>query len=101
MSRRVCPIGSTQIEDLLPALEHLELWLGTDEYGADTEVADLKNILQGKNLPSLRHLGLRNSEITDRMELARHGAHSFWGLLTRTAATIAAHTLLLVCLTEA
>ena len=24
------------------------------------------------------------------MELARHGAHTFWGLLTRTAATIAA-----------
>ena len=40
------------------------------------------------------------SEITDRMELARHGAHTFWGLLTRTAATIAAHTLLLTCLTE-
>lgn len=33
------------------------------------------------------------AEITDRMELARHGAHTFWGLLTRTAATIAAHTL--------
>jgi hypothetical protein len=33
-------------------------------------------------------------EITDLMELARHGAHTFWGLLTRTAATIAAHTLL-------
>jgi IS5 family transposase len=40
------------------------------------------------------------AEITDRMELARHGAHSFWGLLTRTAATIAAHTLLLVLLTD-
>jgi hypothetical protein len=26
-------------------------------------------------------------EITDRMELARHGAHTFWGLLARTAAT--------------
>lgn len=39
-------------------------------------------------------------EITDRMELARHGAHSFWGLLTRTAATIAAHTLLRACLTD-
>jgi hypothetical protein len=37
-------------------------------------------------------------EITDQMELARHGAHTFWGLLTRTAATIAAHTLLRVCL---
>jgi hypothetical protein len=38
------------------------------------------------------------SEITDQMELARHGAHTFWGLLTRTAATIAAHTLRLTCL---
>jgi hypothetical protein len=37
-------------------------------------------------------------EITGQMELARHGAHSFWGLLTRTAATIAAHTLLRTCL---
>ena len=35
-------------------------------------------------------------EITDQMELARHGAHTFWGLLTRTAATIAAHTLMRV-----
>jgi hypothetical protein len=38
------------------------------------------------------------AEITDLMGLARHGAHTFWGLLTRTAATIAAHTLLRVCL---
>ncbi len=36
-------------------------------------------------------------EITDLMELARHGAHTFWGLLTRTAATIAAHTLMQRC----
>jgi hypothetical protein len=34
-------------------------------------------------------------EITDQMELARHGAHTFEGLLTRTAAVLAAHTLLL------
>jgi hypothetical protein len=34
-------------------------------------------------------------EITDQVELARHGPHSFWGLLTRTAA---AHTLTRVCL---
>jgi hypothetical protein len=37
-------------------------------------------------------------ELTDQMELARHGAHTFWGLLTRTAAVIAAHTFLRVCL---
>jgi hypothetical protein len=36
------------------------------------------------------------SEITDRMELGHHGAHTFWGLLTR-AATIAAHALQLTC----
>jgi hypothetical protein len=35
-------------------------------------------------------------EITDLdgLQLARHGAHTFWGLLTRTAATLLAHTLL-------
>jgi Transposase DDE domain len=38
------------------------------------------------------------AEITDLMGLTRHGAHTFWGLLTRTAATIAAHTLMRVCL---
>ena len=40
-------------------------------------------------------------EITDLMELARHGAHSFWGLLTCKAATIAAHALLRTCLAAA
>ena len=41
------------------------------------------------------------SEITHRTEPARHGARTFWGLLTRTAATIAARTLQLTCLTQA
>ena len=41
------------------------------------------------------------AEITELMGLARHGAHTFWGLLTRTAATIAAHTLMRVCLAAA
>jgi hypothetical protein len=34
-------------------------------------------------------------EIIGQMKLARHGAHMFQGLLTRTVATLAAHTLLL------
>lgn len=33
-------------------------------------------------------------ELTERLGLARHGAHTLWGLLTRTAATILAHTIL-------
>ena len=40
-------------------------------------------------------------EITDQMDLARHGAHTFHGLLTRTVAAIAAHTLLLTLLADA
>jgi hypothetical protein len=39
-------------------------------------------------------------EITDQMELARHGARTFCGLFTRTAAIIAAHTLMRLCLTD-
>jgi len=35
-------------------------------------------------------------ELTDQMKLARHGAHTFCGLLTRTAAIIAAYTLMRV-----
>lgn len=58
----------------LPALEHLELWLGTSEYGADTMPADLEGILQARHLPALRYLGLRNSEIADDIAAALAGA---------------------------
>ncbi|MEU1621321.1 STM4015 family protein [Streptomyces sp. NPDC005722] len=51
----------------LPALEHLELWLGVSEYGGDATVADLAPILAGGRFPALRHLGLRNSEIQDEI----------------------------------
>ncbi|MEV8046011.1 STM4015 family protein [Streptomyces griseoluteus] len=54
----------------LPALEHLELWLGDSMYGADTAVSDLEPILSGTRLPALRHLGLRNSEIQDEIAAA-------------------------------
>lgn len=51
----------------LPALEYLEAWLGTSEYGGETTAADLENILSGERLPALRHLGLQNSEIQDEV----------------------------------
>ncbi|MFE1443669.1 STM4015 family protein [Streptomyces sp. NPDC058739] len=58
----------------LPALVHLDLWLGTSEYGADTEVSDLEPLLSGTRLPSLRHLALRNSEIQDEIAAAAASA---------------------------
>ncbi|MEU7561241.1 STM4015 family protein [Streptomyces eurythermus] len=54
----------------LPALEHLDLWLGTPDYGGDSEPADLEPILSGARLPSLRHLALRDSEIQDAVAAA-------------------------------
>ncbi|MDT0265165.1 STM4015 family protein [Streptomyces sp. DSM 44915] len=51
----------------LPALTHLDLWLGTPEYGGDAGVTDLAPILAGARLPSLQHLGLRNSQIQDEV----------------------------------
>ncbi|NEA44077.1 leucine-rich repeat domain-containing protein [Streptomyces sp. SID11385] len=48
-----------------PALTHLELWLGTDEYGGDSTIADLAPLLAGERLPALTHLGLLDSEDQD------------------------------------
>lgn len=54
----------------LPALEHLELWLGGSDDGADCAAADLEPILSGARLPRLRHLALRNSDIQDEVAVA-------------------------------
>ncbi len=48
-----------------PALEHLELWLGTDEYGGTSTVEDLQPILSGELFPHLKYLGLRNCQYVD------------------------------------
>lgn len=54
----------------LPKLEYLELWLGTDEYGGNTTVDDLRPILLGEAFPKLKYLGLRNSDIADQLAAA-------------------------------
>ncbi|SDT74773.1 STM4015 family protein [Actinoplanes derwentensis] len=55
----------------LPALKHLELWLGTENYGGSaTIVDDLAGVLAGERLPALRYLGLRNAELADEVAAA-------------------------------
>ncbi|RJL24250.1 STM4015 family protein [Bailinhaonella thermotolerans] len=51
----------------LPALEHLELWLGVANYGGDCSDEDLRGVLAGEGLPALRHLGLQDSERQDEI----------------------------------
>ncbi|QEL17963.1 STM4015 family protein [Limnoglobus roseus] len=54
----------------LPKLEHLELWLGTSNYGGINTVAPLKKLLAGKKFPHLSYLGLKNSAIADAVAAA-------------------------------
>ncbi len=51
----------------LPSLEHLELWLGDENYGWDGSVDDIELLLSVENRPALKFLGLKNSEITDEI----------------------------------
>jgi uncharacterized protein (TIGR02996 family) len=48
-----------------PKLERLEVWFGSHNYGGEGGVEDIQPILDGKGLPALKHLGLRNAEFTD------------------------------------
>ena len=54
----------------LPALQHLELWLGTENYGGEVRAAHLTELLSGKKFPALVHLGLRNSDVQDGVAIA-------------------------------
>ncbi|WP_412027617.1 STM4015 family protein [Deinococcus yunweiensis] len=51
----------------LPALEHLELFLGTEGYGANSSVDDLTPVLDGTLFPKLTYLGLKNSDHQDQI----------------------------------
>jgi len=80
----------------LPALEHLDLWLGEEFYGCTTTLADLAPLLDGDRLPALRRLGLQNSDMQDEIAAAVAGApvvarltalHLGLGTLSDTGAT--------------
>lgn len=54
----------------LPELEHLELWLGVDDYGGDHSLKHLKPILEDDLFPKLKNLGLCNSKYQDDITVA-------------------------------
>jgi hypothetical protein len=71
----------------LPALESLELYLGDSGYGWDGTIADVQPLLVAGKFPSLKHLGLCNSEIAD--EIAAEVAKS--SILDQITALSLAH----------
>ncbi|GAA5528151.1 STM4015 family protein [Herpetosiphon gulosus] len=54
----------------LPALEHLELWLGSDWYGGDVTLTDLEPLLNGELFPNLKVLALRDCSFADDLAIA-------------------------------
>lgn len=51
----------------MPALTHLELWLGSDEYGFSGDLALYQDLVAKLRTPTLEYLGLRDSEIADEL----------------------------------
>ena len=67
-------MGLNVLQDLiaadLPNIEHLELWLGVEDYGRSIEVTDLATILEGSAFPNLKYLGLCNTELANDIAVA-------------------------------
>ncbi|MBA3393679.1 MAG: TIGR02996 domain-containing protein [Deltaproteobacteria bacterium] len=50
-----------------PQLRHLDVWYGGEDHGWDGSIQDIAPLLARVDLPQLRHLGLRNCELTDEI----------------------------------
>jgi hypothetical protein len=70
------PLGAvkTLAKSHWPNLERLEVWFGAENYGAGGGVEDIQPLLDGKNLPKLKHLGLCNAEFTNELCQVLHQA---------------------------
>jgi hypothetical protein len=58
------------LQSELPALEHLELWLGEDNYGGTVGLDDLRPLLEDCPFPNLVSLALRDAPIADQVAVA-------------------------------
>lgn len=59
-------LGAEELRSILkakwPRLERLDVWFGSDDYGAAGSVEAIQPLLDGQGPPGLRHLGLVNCE---------------------------------------
>ncbi len=64
----------------LPELEHLELYLGTEDYGATSTPEDFAPLLGGELFPRLKYLGLKNNDRQDEVAQVLAQAQVLQGL---------------------
>lgn len=57
----------------MPELTHFEIWTGSPEYGADSQIGDLAPLLSGEGCPKLKTLAIRNCAFADDVAIALAG----------------------------
>jgi hypothetical protein len=60
-------VAQALAQSSMPRLTHLELWLGTDEYGFSGGVDLYRRVLAALWTPALQYLGLRDAQIADEL----------------------------------
>lgn len=64
-------LGSEEISSIMaarwPRLEHLEIWFGSEDYGATGNADSLKTLLEGNAPTTLTHLGVVNAAFTHEL----------------------------------
>lgn len=58
----------------MPAIQHLEIYYGTPNYGGTCTIDDVRPLLERTDLPRLEYLGLKNSEFADDIARSLDGA---------------------------
>lgn len=79
-------LSTDVIDDILssklPNLEHLELYLGVEEYGFNGTIEDIKPLMKRGVFPKLKYLGLKDSEIQNEIAHEIAGSDVLDGLDT-------------------
>jgi len=68
------PCGKHIAAAKMPKIKHLEIYYGTENYGGDCTVKEVKPLLDRTDLKDLHYLGLKNSEFGNEMAKAVIGA---------------------------
>lgn len=58
----------------IPSLQHLELYLGVDDYGFNGSLNDIDPLLKKGLFPNLKYIGLKDSDIADDIAESLDGA---------------------------
>jgi hypothetical protein len=66
----------------MPKIKHLEIYYGTDNYGGDCTIKEVKPLLDRGDLTKLEYLGIKNCEFADDVARAIGGCKIVKGIKT-------------------